>query len=265
MKLWSFRKPVTRRIAPSVPAGCRVYAIGDVHGRLDLLIELIDLIRRDHQERAAASATVVMLGDLIDRGPQSAEVIDFLLGQRPDFATFCFLMGNHEEAMLNSLEPGIDPRNTGWLTFGGLETLASYGVPASLLLMEGKLLAEELRRYFPESHLAFIESFEDRFVVGDYLFVHAGIRPGVPLDQQKPEDLRWIRGEFLEDKRRHEHMVVHGHTIAEQPQIRPNRIGIDTGAYRTGVLTALALEGSERWLLATQPREADSGAKQAAS
>jgi serine/threonine protein phosphatase 1 len=261
MMLSLFRNRANRPLLPSIPSGRRVYAIGDVHGRLDLLIELIDRIRRDHHDRPSASAAIVMLGDLIDRGPQSAEVIAFLMEERPDFATFRFLMGNHEEAMLDSLQPRVDLRETGWLNFGGLETLASYGVPLSILATSGKLLSDGLRRYIPASHIAFLESFEDWVVEGDYLFVHAGIRPGVPLDRQKPADLRWIRGEFLNDRRQHEHIVVHGHTIADQPQIRDNRIGIDTGAYHSGVLTALALEGSDRWLLATEPRQTDAGAK----
>jgi len=235
---------------PAIPSGIRVYAIGDVHGRLDLLVALLARVERDDASRPAADTRVVMLGDLIDRGPHSAEVIEFLLKARPSFASFHFLMGNHEQAMLESLASEADPRSTGWLRFGGMETLESYDVPEQAFGCSGRLFSDELRRYVPAAHLAFMREFEDKLLIGDYLFVHAGIRPGVSIEKQSMEDKLWIRDDFLEDPSDHGFVVVHGHTVHPEPDFRENRIGIDTGAYRTGVLTALALEGNERRIIA---------------
>jgi serine/threonine protein phosphatase 1 len=232
-----------------IPAGQRVYAIGDVHGRLDLLRDLLAQIEADDQQREPAETTVILLGDLIDRGPQSAETIEYLRSDRPSFATFRFLMGNHEEAMLRSLVEDADPREIGWLSFGGLQTLTSYGVPAQALDLAGPELSAELRRHVPPQHLAFIISFENMIRIGDYVFVHAGIRPNVTLEEQDEEDLRWIRAPFLNDDSDHGFMVVHGHTITEEPAFRANRLGIDTGAYSSGRLTAIGLQDNERWVL----------------
>jgi serine/threonine protein phosphatase 1 len=233
-----------------IPDGQRVYAIGDVHGRLDLLRDLLSQIAADDQERdAAAQTTVILLGDLIDRGPQSAETIEFLLNDRPSFATFRFLMGNHEEAMLRSLAEDADPRDIGWLNFGGMQTLTSYGVPAQALDLMGPELSAELRRHVPDDHLRFLIQFENMIRIGDYVFVHAGIRPNVTLEEQDEEDLRWIRTPFLSDDSDHGFMVVHGHTITAEPAFRANRLGIDTGAYSSGRLTAIGLESEQRWVL----------------
>lgn len=229
----------------------RVYAIGDVHGRLDLLVELIDRIERDNSARGPADAQVIMLGDLVDRGPHSAEIVEYFINARPQFATFRFLMGNHEQAMLESLDEAGDPRATGWLRFGGMETLDSYDVPETAYEATGRLLSDALRRHVPSDHLAFLKTFEDKLTIGDYLFVHAGIRPGVSLDKQRADDLLWIRREFLDDETDHGYIVVHGHTVQEEPEFRANRIGIDTGAYRTGVLTALMLEATDRQIIST--------------
>ncbi|TVV70324.1 metallophosphoesterase [Sphingomonas solaris] len=246
-----FRRPATPDPA-RIPPGRRVYAIGDVHGRLDLLSALLATIRADDAARAPAATEVVLLGDLIDRGPHSAQVIEYLLHHRPGFATFRFMMGNHETAMLGSMEEaGGDPHRIGWLAFGGEATLASYDVPDEALALPGLALAQVMRAHVPPDHRAFIAGFADHLTIGDYLFVHAGIRPGVRLSRQRREDLHWIRQEFLDDPRPHGLIVVHGHTISESPEFRDNRIGLDTGAYRTGVLTALGLEGGERWVLGT--------------
>lgn len=251
-----FRKSAPVLPPATVPDGSRVYAIGDVHGRLDLLRTLIALIDSDNAARGPAETTVIMLGDFIDRGPHSSEVIDYLVSGLPLFAGFRFLKGNHEEAMLKSLTNGGNPRQTGWLRFGGWETLESYGVPESVLdHFSGEALAEEICRYVPTAHLDFLHAGEDSVRLGDYLFVHAGIRPGVALDEQRPADLRWIRESFLDDDTYHGAVIVHGHTISETPEFRANRIGIDTGAYDTGVLTALGLEGTDRWTLATEPAQ----------
>jgi len=236
------------RARPQVPAGQRVYAIGDVHGRLDLLLPLLAQIRDDIAARAPMDNHVVLLGDLIDRGPYSAETLEYVIGGLPDFATFQVLMGNHEEAMLRALDPDADNSGNPWLRFGGYEALASYGVPVATL---GEELppAETLRRYIPERHRSFLAGLAHAARFGDYLFVHAGVRPGVPIEQQSPADLRSIRQEFLDHPGDHGACVVHGHSISTEPDIRPNRIGIDTGAFRTGTLTALGLEGEHRWLL----------------
>jgi len=233
-----------------IPEGQRVYAIGDVHGRFDLLVPLIDRIRADNRARGSADTHIVMLGDLIDRGPDSAHVIEFLRAQQGIFATWHFLCGNHEEVMLTTLGEGSQPEDTNWLRFGGYETMLSYGAPPSLFREGGAALSKAMRALVPDTHIAFLESFPDRLIIGDYLFVHAGIRPGVALERQSATDLRWIREPFLDDERDHGFTVVHGHSVSGEPQMRANRIGIDTGAYRTGTLTALGLEGAEQWLLA---------------
>lgn len=233
----------------SVPAGMRVYAVGDVHGRLDLLEAVLGTVEADNRARGPADTRVVMLGDLIDRGPHSAQILEYLATRPPAFATFHFLAGNHEQAMIESLEEDADPRSTGWLKYGGLETLLSYGVPADAFELTGSLLRDELMRCIPERHIAFLHQFEDMLILGDYLFVHAGIRPGKPLNRQKRRDLLWIRDSFLNDETDHGYMVVHGHTITPEPVFASNRIGLDTGAYVSGILTALGLEGTERWIL----------------
>ena len=243
---------VSRLEQARVPDGVRVYAIGDVHGRFDLLISLLRRIRQDSEARGPADVHVVLLGDLVDRGPHSAQVLEYLRGHRDDFATFHFLTGNHEEAMLASIAKHAVPEEIGWLSFGGRETILSYGAELSLFDLEGLQLSDAMRKVVPRTHVDFMESFVDQVTIGDYMFVHAGIRPGLPLARQTSADIRWIREPFLRDERDHGVVVVHGHSISEEPQIRHNRIGIDTGAYRTGLLTALALEGGDRWLMMEQ-------------
>jgi serine/threonine protein phosphatase 1 len=236
------------------PRGYRAYAVGDVHGRLDLLDDLVSKIERDLAERKPRRALLLFLGDLIDRGPASAQVIERLRTYRHPDLRVVFLMGNHEEVLLRLLsgERGI---LQSWLRFGGAECLQSYGVDPQALrtMQEGEALGE-VKRAVPDSHRKFIGSFADTLRFGDYLFVHAGIRPSVDLTMQSQTDLRWIRQPFLDDESDHGFIVVHGHTIGEEVVERPNRIGIDTGAYRSGVLTALVLDGSERqYLTANAP------------
>jgi serine/threonine protein phosphatase 1 len=229
----------------------RVYAIGDIHGRLDVLDELLDKISSDSDLRGDASTTIVVLGDLIDRGPQSAEVVERLRTYRPSFAKTVFLMGNHEEILLRILggETGI---LHDWLRFGGAECVRSYGIdPIDLQCRDRSEALRMLRRSIPRRHLKFIARFVDSASFGRYLFVHAGIRPGVPLAQQLPQDLRWIRGPFLDDNSDHGRIVVHGHSISETIEVRSNRIGLDTGAFSTGVLTAMGVEDDETWFLQT--------------
>lgn len=232
-------------------AGARAYAVGDIHGCLDLLEPLLARIEEDARSRATKRTWVVFLGDLIDRGPASAEVVDRLLNYRPDFATPVFIAGNHEEVMLRVLHGEADVL-TDWMKFGGAECLESYGLdPAALKRMEPEAAVHQIRAKVPRSHIEFLESFGDTFRFGDYLFVHAGIRPGIDVDHQDQFDLRWIREPFLSDREEHGLVVVHGHTIVDEVEERPNRIGLDTGAYRNGVLTALGIEDSERWYLST--------------
>ena len=233
------------------PKGHRAYAIGDIHGRLDLLDEILDKVAADDAARKPADTTIVFLGDLIDRGPQSAGVVERLRTYRPDFAKPIFLMGNHEEVLLRIVagETAILPD---WLRFGGAECARSYGIdPVDLECREPAAALRLLRRSIPKEHLKFLSGFADTASFGKYLFVHAGIRPGVPLAQQAVEDLRWIRGPFLDDESDHGRIVIHGHTITGEVDERHNRIGLDTGAYWTGVLTAVGLERDERWYLQT--------------
>jgi len=246
---WFRARPRPRRSA-EIPRGLRAYAVGDIHGRLDLLLELMGKIERDDAARSPAKTHIVFLGDLIDRGPASAQVVEHLLRARTDSATFHFVAGNHEEALLDSVR-GPHIGREGWLAFGGRETLESYGVGAGAIAAGGIFLDREIQAAIPANHIDFIAGFADSVRIGDYLFVHAGIRPSVPLDQQSSHDMRWIRHEFLSDQTDHGVVVVHGHTISAQPEFQPNRIGIDTGAYHSGVLTALGLEGAEQWIIST--------------
>jgi len=237
--------------SPRGKPGARAYAIGDIHGRLDLLNELLAKIEAEVASRPQRRTWAVFLGDLIDRGPESAGVIERLRTWRPAHVRPVFLAGNHEEVFLSILagNAAILPN---WLKFGGAECAASYGVDPDLLRrVEDEEAISLLRAKVPRAHREFLESFADTFAFGDYLFVHAGIRPGVAIEEQDPADLRWIRDHFLNDAQDHGCVVVHGHTISRGVDERSNRIGIDTGAYRSGVLTALAIEDAERRYLAT--------------
>lgn len=232
---------------PALPAGTRAYAVGDVHGMGALFAALRGAIEADDAARGPAACTVVLLGDLIDRGPDSAGVIAQVRAWSA-LRPVRVLMGNHEEMFLGALEQEDLLRH--FLRFGGKETLLSYPIdPEEYSRADLAETIALMRRAIPAEDLAFIRGFEDRIVLGDYLFVHAGIRPDVALADQDLADLRWIREPFLSHDGSHGPIVVHGHTIADDPQLRPNRIGIDTGAYRSGCLTALGLEGEHRWLI----------------
>jgi serine/threonine protein phosphatase 1 len=238
--------------APSGPANTRAYAIGDVHGRLDLLRKLLNEIEADSRARPCEREYLIFVGDLIDRGPDSNGVVDLLLRSKKYLPHPVFLMGNHEEMMLRVLERP-DEKFRDWLSYGGYECAQSYGVEVGrLAVLDVEHGAALVAAAIPQEHRDFIAGFADSFRFGDYLFVHAGIRPGVPLDQQSTRDLRWIREDFLTSTATHPYMVVHGHTIAPEPDEQSNRIGIDTGAYASGVLTAICIEGtSRRFLRAT--------------
>lgn len=238
------------RPAPAVPPGERVYAIGDIHGRRDLFDALIAAIDADDSASGPATTTVILLGDLIDRGADSAGVLAAARAWQQR-RTVRILAGNHEEMFLECFNDSELMRH--FLRFGGRETVLSYPVDRAAFELADVAQAQDLMRAaVPESDLAFIRGFEDRIAIGDYLFVHAGIRPGIALEQQELRDLRWIRGAFTDWRGDHGLVVVHGHTIFAAPDIRPNRIGIDTGAYRSGTLTALRLEGTNRSLLETR-------------
>ncbi len=251
------------RRRPSGPRSQRAYAVGDIHGRLDLLQSLLRLIEDDVRKRRTMRTSIIFLGDLIDRGPDSAGVVELLRTFKPAYAKTMFLMGNHEEVMLRVLD-GDAGLFAQWMKFGGAECIRSYGAdPAALKKMPPADAIALLKQRIAASHVEFIGSFADTISFGGYLLVHAGIRPGTSLADQAQADLRWIREPFLADERDHGHIVVHGHTICETVEQCPNRIGIDTGAYRTGVLTALGIEGTERWFLQTDDAmvEFDDGAR----
>lgn len=225
--------------------------IGDVHGRLDLLERLLAEIERDLVEQPSPKTLLVFLGDLIDRGPHSAQVIERLRTYGVPGLRTVFLLGNHEEVLLRILA-GDAALITQWRWFGGAECLESYGVePSAIAQLDDQAALEAVRAAIPKEHAEFIGSFVDTCGFGDYLFVHAGIRPGVLVEEQVQSDLRWIREPFLLDDTDHGCVVVHGHTISEEIDERQNRIGIDTGAYRTGILTALVIEGEQRRYLQT--------------
>ncbi|WP_343517872.1 metallophosphoesterase [Sphingomonas sp.] len=239
------------RPAGSVPPGARVYAVGDIHGRLDLLDELLLRMEADNAERGAADTTVIFLGDLIDRGPDSAQVVQRLMELGTGSDRIRFLLGNHEEVFLKSMAGDLKALPF-FLRIGGKPTVLSYGITAAEYgASDYAELLELLRARVPQAHLDFLAGFEDLIVIGDYAFVHAGVRPGVPLAEQSPAALRWIRDEFLSHEAPFEKIVVHGHTIADEVEERIGRIGIDTGAYASGRLTAMGFEGAERWILQT--------------
>lgn len=247
-KLWSDPEPA----AAAVPRGVRVYAVGDIHGRFDLLDQLLMQIERDAEPAADLVKYIVFLGDYVDRGPQSRLVIERLSGPPlPGFGAI-HLRGNHEAAMMEFLEDAHVGAN--WIAYGGNATIASYGIVPPAEDAPPELLEDarqQVLRALPGHHRAFLKGLRNSITIGDYLFVHAGIKPGVPLDRQTESDMLWIRREFLHSTADHGKIVVHGHTIAEQPEIRPNRIGIDTGAFATNRLTALVLEGTDRRFLCT--------------
>lgn len=239
-----------------VPPGRRVYAVGDVHGRADLLDRLVNSILEDTARGGFEGKPVlIFLGDYVDRGFQSKDVIDILLSEKlSPFETY-YLKGNHEAAMLQFLhDPSIGPR---WAEFGGVETLVSYGVRPPRMRTsaeEWAAASQQLNDVLPPAHLSFLNNLDISVRVGDYVFVHAGVRPGVPLDQQTEHDMLWIRDEFLSDARQLGAVIVHGHTPASKPHKDSRRIGIDTGAYLSGRLTAARFEHDAVEFISTGPR-----------
>lgn len=230
---------------PSVPEGTAVYAIGDIHGRADLLSDLLRTIASDAAGAKAPHRRLVFLGDYVDRGPAVPRVIDILL-DLADGATATFLRGNHEQMMIDFLEDADTLH--GWVANGGDATLEGYGLHP---FQHRRALHHALCDRLPPRHRRFLTDTTFSLAVGDYFFVHAGVRPGVPLDRQTPQDMMWIRGRFLNCTDDFGKVVVHGHTIVDAPEVRANRIGIDTGAVMSGHLTCLALTGRDRRFLST--------------
>ncbi len=269
-----------RTVSPSpraLPAGLLIYAIGDIHGRADLLRDITaqvqsqattqtnfqlspqsasQLAPESRSPRDSPAPTLrnllIYLGDYVDRGPDSKAVIDFLLAGPPPGFEAIYLKGNHEEALLHFLEePSFGEE---WRHYGGLETLQSYGVKnvTSRIAGEGfERARDEFEELLPASHRTFLEGLEISATFGDYFFAHAGVRPGVSLDDQIEQDLLWIREDFVKWTGRFGKVVVHGHTITAEPELLPNRIGIDTGAYLSNTLSCVVLEGDTRTVLQT--------------
>lgn len=246
---------MTRPFTPAcTPADTVIYAIGDVHGRCDLLELLVSRITEDAANRHSGRRQLVLLGDYVSRGVSSRRVIEMLLAPPPAGFTRIALRGNHEDLWLRYLEGDLDAGRH-WFDWDGLDVLADYGVDVGNRNRRDDMTVEDLRRRFasvlPGEHLAFVRSTPTSHRSGDYLFAHAGVRPGVPLAEQDTRDLMWIRRPFIDSTLDHGAVIVHGHCIVTEPELRANRIGIDTGAFRSGVLTCVALEGERRDILQT--------------
>jgi serine/threonine protein phosphatase 1 len=251
---WSSYPPPDGMSPPAArtPPGTVVYAIGDIHGCSDLLACIQRGIALDLRMRPAARRVVVYLGDYISRGPDTRRVLDQVIAWRPDGVEIVTLKGNHEQLLLRFLDGDLKAGGH-WLAYGGLDAIAHYGIDASPDPTALPQLRHQLAAALPEAHTRLLRGLALNHREGDYLFVHAGITPGVALDAQTDRDQVWIRERFLQSPLDHGAVVVHGHCISTEPQVRHNRIGIDTGAYQSGVLTCLVLDGGERAFLQTSP------------
>lgn len=240
-----FKKKTAKDAVPKsydMPEGEVVYAIGDVHGCFIPMINLLSKIELDRRLCPAQKSVVVFLGDLMDRGPASREVIDFLMHFTPDWTEVVFLRGNHEEVMLDVMSGNIGAMRS-WFEFGGKDCARSYGVDNfGQLHINPDHIMMALQRSVPRAHLEFLDSFHDAFTFGDYLLVHAGIKPKVAIEDQSPYDMRWVRSSFLDYTKPHPMKIVHGHSVVEdEPEIHSNRIAVDTGVYQGRPLTAVKL------------------------
>jgi len=229
----------------------RLYIIGDIHGRSDLLDRIVDEIHRDIEGYGGRECLTITLGDYVDRGPDSRGVLD-RLSRNPFPTRFVALRGNHEAVLEAFLQRPLVLDH--WRHLGGLETLHSYGIAVNEL-MRGKGYEEAalaLSAAVPEKHLAFLRSLKNSVTIGEYFLCHAGVRPGIPLDRQNIDDLLWIREEFLNSDLAHGKMLIHGHTPNEWPEVKRNRVNIDTGAFATGRLTCLVIDGGRGRFLFTE-------------
>ena len=251
MKFWGLQ----RRAPLSSTWGDRLYAIGDVHGCFDLLTHLLQLIEHDLSSRAPKEARLVMLGDYVDRGPQSRDVCELLFALASEGRAIC-LRGNHEQVMLDVLD-GDESALRFWLEYGGEATLRSWDIPEKIIdeawyAVEGAgRLISQFREMVNPQLVEWLRGLPIYYMHGDYLFVHAGIRPRITLEDQTEQDMLWIRQPFLQSRARHPWKIIHGHSEFDEVQNMSNRVGIDTGAYRTGVLTALGLEDEHCWTVQT--------------
>lgn len=239
----SWKKAAT---TPIMPPGERIYAIGDIHGRFDLLYRLISAILDDVTKRPMARTRFVVLGDFIDRGPDSAKIIEVLTALHLD-ERMIVLKGNHEAALVEGVR-GDRAALDAWIEYGGDATLRSFGAHEDdIWPADTRMLIGNVRRIIPEPVINWLAELPVTHRAGSYLFVHAGIKPGVAMTRQSADDLMGIRDEFTQSELDHGAIVVHGHTVSDRVCFRPNRIGVDTGAYRTGRLSAVGLEASEQW------------------
>lgn len=249
-KLWGSKKQTAKAL---LPENTRVYCIGDIHGCYDLLQTLMTHIKED-AENFSGRIIIIYLGDFIDRGRFSKEVIDFILNDKLANVEYIYLRGNHEQTLLDFLQEESVARS--WLAYGGLATLASYNV--HLTKIPSKVddflnLQRQLRDNLPASHYRFFSETRLYYTIGEYFFVHAGINPFYSLAKQRPEEMLWIRDEFLYYNKPYEKIIVHGHTITDSPVLFDYRIGIDTGAFASGILTCLVLENDQQRLIQTTP------------
>ena len=250
-KLVSKRKGGQQDEDPRLPDGVRVYAIGDIHGRIDLLERLYAMIEADRAERPIGHCVEVFLGDYIDRGPSSREVLEWMVKGHSICNKRITLRGNHELYLQDFLgDPGVI---SAWGQYGGLETLHSYGLKLRMPIGEDQWadIQKGLLDVMPPSHRVFLENCILSAGAGKYFFAHAGVNPKIPLDDQVAADLLWIREPFLSHDSALPKIIVHGHTPGEKPEIEVHRIGIDTGAYITGRLTCAVLEGNDVRFLST--------------
>jgi serine/threonine protein phosphatase 1 len=250
-RLFQRQKPV---VPPpwAAPPGTRLYAIGDIHGSMVPLRLLHQAIQEDAAAHPVERKCIIYLGDYIDRGMDSKAVLDLLIRAPLPGFEHIFLKGNHEDGMLRFI--GGDGNALGWVAYGGIATMFSYGVkPPDPVTDSAEILRArtELAKKLPPDHLDFLATLGRFHIEGDYLFVHAGLKPGVPIASQGDEDLLWIREEFLSSDFDFGKQIVHGHTITREADVRPNRIGIDTGAFASGRLTCLVLEGTSQHIIST--------------
>lgn len=247
-------KPPSRPDRRDAEAADVIYAIGDIHGRIDLLAELHRLIEADAQQRMGQTRKVIYLGDYVSRGQDSPAVVNRVREWLPPGFQRVALKGNHEDLLLRFVDGELDAGRH-WFDYGGLDTLADYGVVIADRRVRDDASLAALRDAFiaalPASHLDFFRSLLVSHRAGHYFFVHGGVRPGIPLERQSQHDCMWIRKPFLDSAVNHGAVVVHGHSICDQPVARPNRIGIDTGAYRSDILTCLVLDASGHAFLQT--------------